>query len=430
MSSPAALLHQAISQTNQKLAKPMIRVQPRRPLLTLCLATYNRARYLERYFTHHLTAFDVAGLDYEVIVSDNCSTDDTPDIIAAWTKRNPRIRAVRQASNLGGHGNYFYTIREARGEFVVQVADDDLLVPHQALAYVQRLQAEPDLAMIQAPWFMVDEVTDSVIGKFYELDGEHRFARGDFAQCLAFMIEHHVFPETYLIRKSAVERSICIPHPFAYNFFTNITRALCQGDVLFAPDPHVMITAISRGDNEHVGNRETMECWDRYRGGLEFLTSFAREFQPGLNLDRDALAIALQGFTEKRMAVALRLQMSAKHWANAYHLDRRLLCYGTNVLPPEARTTMTRLAALDTAVQEARLLGVRDLVIDDRVNDATIAELSIDPDLQISRASTVDPNDARRRGVLWIGDDCPAGLLRDGDALISLVAIVDRFNPA
>jgi glycosyltransferase involved in cell wall biosynthesis len=55
---------------------------PTTPLLSLCLATYNRARYLDRYLTHHLTSLDAAGVDYELVVSDNCSTDETPDILA------------------------------------------------------------------------------------------------------------------------------------------------------------------------------------------------------------------------------------------------------------------------------------------------------------------------------------------------------------
>ena len=36
---------------------------PSLPQLSLCLATYNRARYLDRYLTHHLTAFEAAGVD-------------------------------------------------------------------------------------------------------------------------------------------------------------------------------------------------------------------------------------------------------------------------------------------------------------------------------------------------------------------------------
>ena len=48
---------------------------PTSPTLSLCLATYNRARYLDRYLTHHLSAFEAAGIDYELVVSDNCSTE-------------------------------------------------------------------------------------------------------------------------------------------------------------------------------------------------------------------------------------------------------------------------------------------------------------------------------------------------------------------
>ena len=65
------------------------------PLLSLCLATYNRARYLDRYLTHHLDAFEAAGVDYELVVSDNASTDETPQILAAYAARYPRMRVSR-----------------------------------------------------------------------------------------------------------------------------------------------------------------------------------------------------------------------------------------------------------------------------------------------------------------------------------------------
>jgi hypothetical protein len=197
---------------------------------------------------------------------------------------------------------------------------------------------------------------------------------------------------------------------------------------LFAPDPHVVITAIAKGANEHVGNGETMECWDRYRGGLEFLTSFAQEYQSGLNLDADALAGALTSFTRERMSVALRLQMSAKQWANAYHLDRRLLSYRTDVLGKDVRAMLNRMATIDTARNEAKLLGARVMVFDDSISDETLATLADDPEISHIRASALSPADGRRRAFLTTGD-APGDLMRTDDISVSLVALFDRFHP-
>src|SRR3954470_16880502 len=121
---------------------------PHTPLLSLCLATYNRARYLDRYLGHHLGALDAAGIDYELVVSDNCSTDETPDILARWAAEHPRMRVSRQPRNVGAYPNILTTLRQARGEVVVSIADDDLMIADPLLGYVQRMRDDPALVMI------------------------------------------------------------------------------------------------------------------------------------------------------------------------------------------------------------------------------------------------------------------------------------------
>src|SRR5215218_9363411 len=101
---------------------PALHTESARPLVSLCLATYNRARYLDRYLTHHLEAFEAAAIDYELVVSDNCSTDETPDILARYAAAHPRMRVVRQPRNLGAYPNILTTLREARGEVVVSIS--------------------------------------------------------------------------------------------------------------------------------------------------------------------------------------------------------------------------------------------------------------------------------------------------------------------
>ena len=242
------------------------------PLLSLCLATYNRARYLDRYLSHHLGALDAAGIDYELVVSDNCSTDETPEILARYAAANPRMRVTRQPRNVGAYPNILTTLHQARGEIVVSIADDDLAIVDQLVAYVRRMASDPAVVMIQAPWLLMDETKDNaVIGKFYDLKGETRFQSGQFGACFAFVIEHHVFPECWLIRRPALP-SIAGPVPrFTYSFFWMLANALGKGDVLFCPEPHLAATAIHAGAGSQVGNTEAMESWDVYRGGLEWL---------------------------------------------------------------------------------------------------------------------------------------------------------------
>ncbi len=408
------------------LKSPSIRSAPAKPLLSLTLATYNRARYLERYLTHHITAFESAGLDYELIVSDNCSTDETPQILERHAQRHRRMRVTRQDSNIGAYNNIGFVLNEARGEIVVNIADDDVMVSHQLLNYVRRMDENRNLVMVQSPWFLVDETQgDAITGKFYDFDGERTFGRYDYAQCLEFIINHHVFPECWLLRTSAVQSVIGERHSFAYTFFNMLTRALGLGDVLFAPDPHIAATAIAKGDNAHVGNGELMEGWDMYRGGLEMLASHARQYQPGSMNNPALLAHAIQSFTLQRMSVAARFHALAGKWSNTYHLQRRIHAYGGECKLHIDHDNISRLASLETAISECLNLGAEEIVMDERVSQDLIDFLKLPAGTRVVRRADA-AGDGRRTAFATVGE-ADGIQLGPKDFSYDLLAAMHRF---
>src|SRR5204863_9328301 len=144
---------------------------------------------------------------------------------------------------VGAYPNILTTLHMARGEVIVSIADDDVAVFPQLLAYVQRMVDEPSLVMLQAPWLLTDETKDNaVIGKFYDFEGEWRFETGQYGNALAFVLQNHVFPECWLVRRSALP-AMSGPIPqFTYSFFVMLANALQKGDVLFCPEPHLAAT--------------------------------------------------------------------------------------------------------------------------------------------------------------------------------------------
>jgi hypothetical protein len=399
---------------------------PARPALSLCLATYNRARYLDRYLTHHLGALEAAGVNYELVVSDNCSTDDTPDILARYAATHPRMRVTRQPRNIGAHPNILSTLHQARGEVIVSISDDDMAVPGQLLAYLQRMIDDPALVMIQAPWLLVDETKDNAVtGQFYRLDGESRFGRGDYAGCLGFVIERHVFPECFLMRRSALP-SIAGPTPrFAYSYFCMLANALGMGDILFCPEPHIAATAVAKGANAHVGNTEAMESWDTYRGGLEVLASYGRQTNAAGMADANTLGAAIHTFVCERMAVAARLQGHAGNWANAYQLLRRLHAYGFTPFIDFDRNEVAILAAIEMALLECAQRGADVIVVGESVPDHILERVKPAEGVRFIRAGAVAPADVKRAYCAVGAVDDPS--MREQDFAFDIVPAMDRF---
>lgn len=399
---------------------------PTTPRLSLCLATYNRARYLDRYLTHHLGALDAAGIDYELVVSDNCSTDETGEILARYASRHPQMRVSRQPRNVGAYPNILTTLRQARGEVVVSIADDDLAIAEPMLAYVQRMVDDPALVMIQAPWFLVDETKDgAVTGKFYDFEAEVQFERGQFANCLGFVIQKHVFPECCLIRGSAL-RDIAGPTPrFTYSFFAMLANALTQGDVLFSPEPYLLATAIAKGTNAHVGNTEAMEAWDVYRGGLELLASYARQFNPGVLPDAASLGDAIQGFVFTRMVAAARLQARARNWSNTYQILRRLHAYELVPQLGIEPDDVARLAAIETTLLELAQLGAREIVVSAGIPDDVLAGFNAIDGVSFVRDPAVRAAKTKRGYCLL--EDPPPASMRPQDLCCDVGQTMARF---
>ncbi|MFL5295690.1 MAG: glycosyltransferase family 2 protein [Phenylobacterium sp.] len=394
------------------------------PVLSLCLATYNRARYLDRYLTHHLGALDAAGIDYELVVSDNCSTDETPEILARYSARHPRMRVSRQPRNLGAYPNILTTLHQARGQVVVSIADDDLAITERLLDYVQRMVDDPALVMIQSPWLLMDETRDNaVIGKFYDFDGDWRFLSGQYGNCLAFVLQHHVFPECWIMRRSAIP-SIAGPIPkFAYSFFHMLANALWKGDVLFCPEPHLAATAIAKGANAKVGNAEAMESWDVYRGGLELMASYARQFNPGALPNATSVGGVITDFVCERMAVAARLQVHARNWSNAYQILRRLHAYELRPDVGVEHDDIARLAAIETAFVECGQLGAGEIVVAADIPDHILERMNPVEGAALVRIAGAD---AVRRAYCSLGAAADAAM-GEQDFCCDVLKVMERF---
>ena len=72
--------------------------------LSVCIITYNRARYL-RGALKRLLVERPLDLDFEVLISDNDSSDDTEKVVATFSEQDPRIRYYRQTQNVGAEAN-------------------------------------------------------------------------------------------------------------------------------------------------------------------------------------------------------------------------------------------------------------------------------------------------------------------------------------
>lgn len=111
------------------------------PLVTIGMPTYNGARYLAQSLDSLL------GQDYpnfELVICDNCSTDETETIARSYAARYPGIRYERSPENRGAAANFNRVLELATGPYFAFAADHDLWAPTFVSRCVARLEANPD----------------------------------------------------------------------------------------------------------------------------------------------------------------------------------------------------------------------------------------------------------------------------------------------
>lgn len=136
-----------------------------KPLVSVGLPVYNAASTLPRVL-ESLLAQDLE--DFEVIVSDNASSDATRETAEAIVGQDPRISYYRNEENIGAWANFNRTFELARGKYFKWASDDDWFAPTILSKAVEVLDAEADVSLCTWLERLVD--VDGVERRRYTFD--------------------------------------------------------------------------------------------------------------------------------------------------------------------------------------------------------------------------------------------------------------------
>jgi glycosyltransferase involved in cell wall biosynthesis len=123
-------------------------------LLSVGLFVYNGERFLKEALDSILNQ---TFTDFELIISDNASTDRTGEIAKAHAKRDDRIRYYRNEKNMGAGWNIRRVYELATGKYFKQAAADDLLEPDFLRRCIESLEKDPGCVLAYARTKEIDE---------------------------------------------------------------------------------------------------------------------------------------------------------------------------------------------------------------------------------------------------------------------------------
>jgi glycosyltransferase involved in cell wall biosynthesis len=166
------------------------------PLLSICIATYNRADYIGETLDSIIPQLTD---NVELLVVDGASTDNTEDVVRTYT--DPRIRYVRLPVKGGVDRDYCKAVELARGEFCWLFTDDDLLRPGAIAAVLSGLGEGHGMVVVNAE-IRDRTLRDLLIRQRLVMQGNRVYAPNDREHLFVDALEYLGFIGSVVIRRN------------------------------------------------------------------------------------------------------------------------------------------------------------------------------------------------------------------------------------
>lgn len=130
------------------------------PRLSIGLPVFNGDKFLNKAIDSLLAqTFE----DFELIISDNASTDKTEEICRTYAEKDQRIRYYRNEKNIGCARNFNRVFKLSSAEYFKWAAHDDLHAPNFLMKCVEVLDQNPSVILCHSQVYIIDEY-----GKFLQ----------------------------------------------------------------------------------------------------------------------------------------------------------------------------------------------------------------------------------------------------------------------
>jgi glycosyltransferase involved in cell wall biosynthesis len=144
------------------------------PAVSVLIPTYNYARYLPEAIDSVL-AQDFG--DFEIIIADDASTDNTPEVCRMYEAKDPRIRFFRHKKNLGMVENWNWCLQQARGKYIKYLLADDKFAKPYALKRLVGALEQPGVSLSVSARILIDE-SSQITGIWNPLGRKNRAING------------------------------------------------------------------------------------------------------------------------------------------------------------------------------------------------------------------------------------------------------------
>lgn len=174
------------------------------PAVSIGLPVYNGEGFLARAIDS--VSAQTFG-DWELLISDNGSSDESVAIAQKYAERDPRIRLRTFSENMGAVANFEVVFRETNGRYFMWLAHDDWIDPGYLERCVGVLETRPDFVMAFAGMNVVDDTGEPFRHRVEEFDGAASKSAVARFHTVLWYLRDPTSPVFGLARRSALEQT-------------------------------------------------------------------------------------------------------------------------------------------------------------------------------------------------------------------------------
>lgn len=198
-----------------------------KPEISIVLGVYNGGAYLGTQLDSLLAQ---QHQNFEIIASDDASTDESLQLLQSYAARDPRLKVLVQPRNLGFTANFAAAFSACRGDLICPSDQDDLWHPSK----LQRLQsAIGDADLVYCDSALIDEHGKSL---GFRLSDQRGMSSG--RDPLVYLLSNCASGHAMLFRRQLLERALPIPDGQWYDWWLALT-AVCGAGVTYLDEPLV-----------------------------------------------------------------------------------------------------------------------------------------------------------------------------------------------
>jgi glycosyltransferase involved in cell wall biosynthesis len=175
------------------------------PKVSVCIPIYNGSTYIAEAIESVLSQ---TYNDFRLIVCDNCSTDNTEEIVRSF--RDPRLTYVRNSKNLGLVGNSNRCLDLSDGEYVCILHHDDVMMPNNIECKVRLLDEHPEVGFVHSNIILIDPQGEVIAWNIWNEDSRRDYIEvglTGFHRFLAYLpFGSNIFIGAVLARRACYER--------------------------------------------------------------------------------------------------------------------------------------------------------------------------------------------------------------------------------